>query len=89
MADKTVLMEITKDQLETGLRGVPVGYCTTSSVDPQKGLFYVGEPVEKIADRDPEDVVHLLLEKRWPKLMDAEGKRIDSKLPPPKRATAA
>ena len=23
-------------------------------------------PVEKIADRDPEDVIHLLLHKRWP-----------------------
>jgi citrate synthase len=63
---KQVLMEITKDQLETGLRGVPVGYCTTSAVDPKKGLFYVGEAVENIALRDPEDVIFLLLEKRWP-----------------------
>ena len=28
-----VLMEISKDSLETGLRGVPVGYCTTSAVE--------------------------------------------------------
>jgi citrate synthase len=63
---KTVLMELTKDSLETGLRGVPVGYCTTSSVDPQRGLFYVNQSVEEIAFRDPEDVIYLLLEKRWP-----------------------
>lgn len=63
---KQVLMEITKDQLETGLRGVPVGYCTTSSVDPKRGLFYVGQPLEDLAFRDPEDVIFLLLEKRWP-----------------------
>ncbi|MBA3686187.1 MAG: citrate (Si)-synthase [Planctomycetes bacterium] len=63
---KRVLMELTTDQLETGLRGVPVGYCTTSSVDPVKGLFYVGQPVEDLAERDPEDVIHLLLNKCWP-----------------------
>ncbi len=63
---KQVLMEITADQLETGLRGVPVGYCTTSSVDPHKGLFYVDRPVEELAESDPEDVVYLLLEKTWP-----------------------
>jgi len=61
-----VLMEITKDSLETGLRGVPVGYCTTSAVEADKGLFYVGEAVESIANRDPEDVIHLLLHKQWP-----------------------
>src|ERR1043165_8706014 len=61
-----VLIELTKDSLESGLRGVPVGYCTTSAVEADKGLFYVGEPVEKISDRDPEDVIPLLLHKRWP-----------------------
>jgi citrate synthase len=61
-----VLMEISKDSLETGLRGVPVGYCTTSAVEADKGLFYVGEAVEGIADRDPEDVIYLLLNKSWP-----------------------
>ena len=34
-----VLMEITKEHLETGMRGFPVGYCTTSHVDPLKGYF--------------------------------------------------
>lgn len=65
-AKPDVLMTLTKESLESGLRGVPVGYCTTSAVEADKGLFYVGEPVEKIADRDPEDVIHLLLYKRWP-----------------------
>ncbi len=61
-----VLMELTKDHLETGLRGVPVGYCTTSKVDPMKGLFYVEQPVMDLAQRDPEDVIYLLLNKRFP-----------------------
>jgi citrate synthase len=61
-----VLMEITKESLETGLRGVPVGYCTTSAVEADKGLFYVGEAVEQISDRDPEDVIFLLLNKHAP-----------------------
>ncbi len=55
-----VLFEITEDQLETGLRGFPVGYCTTSSVDPTKGLFYVGRPVPELAHLRPEEVIYLL-----------------------------
>lgn len=54
------LFEVTKDHLETGLRGYPVGYCTTSSVDPQKGLFYVGRPLSAIYTWDPEEVIYLL-----------------------------
>lgn len=61
-----VLFTVTKDHLETGLRGVPVGYCTTSKVDPQTGLHYVGEPITKLAYRDPAEVIFLLLHKRWP-----------------------
>lgn len=64
--EKKVLMELTEDHLETGLRGVPVGYCTTSSVDPVKGLFYVGQAIEDIAEQDPEDVIFLLINKRQP-----------------------
>jgi citrate synthase len=55
-----VLFEITEDQLETGLRGFPVGYCSTSYVDPIKGLFYRGKPVEELAKHTPEYVIHLL-----------------------------
>ncbi|HEY4255456.1 MAG TPA: citrate (Si)-synthase, partial [Chlamydiales bacterium] len=55
-----VLFEITKDQLETGLRGVPVGYCVTSFVDPMKGLTYVGRPISELASLDPMSVIYLL-----------------------------
>lgn len=55
-----VLFEVTKDNLETGLRGYPVGYCTTSSVDPFKGLFYVGHPVSELDSWEPEQVIYLL-----------------------------
>lgn len=55
-----VLFEITKDNLETGMRGYPVGYCTTSSVDPVKGLTYGGKPVSDMADWSPERVIYLL-----------------------------
>jgi len=55
-----VLFEITRDSLETGLRGVPVGYCTTSHVDPKKGLTYVGRPIAELAHRDPMEVIYLL-----------------------------
>lgn len=59
MSDK-ILFEITEDLLETGLRGVPVGYCTTSYVDPQKGLFYRGKPVSELYHYSPEQVIYLL-----------------------------
>jgi citrate synthase len=55
-----VLFEITKDQLETGMRGFPVGYCTTSTVEPYKGLFYAGLAVDEIANWAPERVIYLL-----------------------------
>ncbi len=65
MADKA-LFEITEDHLETGLRGVPVGYCTTSKVDPELGLHYIGRPIAELAEKDPEEVIFLLLDKRFP-----------------------
>lgn len=60
MANEEVIFEITKDHLETGMRGIPVGYCTTSSVDPQKGLHYMGQPVSELANWGPEEVMYLL-----------------------------
>lgn len=56
-----VLFAITKDKLETGLRGFPVGYCTTSTVDPTKGLFYAGRPVTELANWRPEEVIYLIM----------------------------
>lgn len=55
-----VLFEITKDSLESGLRGVPAGYCVTSAVDPMKGLTYVGRPIGELAHRESIDVIYLL-----------------------------
>ncbi|MES2272882.1 MAG: citrate (Si)-synthase [Chlamydiota bacterium] len=55
-----ILFEITRDSLETGLRGVPVGFCTTSHVDPVKGLTYVGRPIAELASRNPIEVIYLL-----------------------------
>lgn len=56
-----VLFEITEDNLETGLRGYPVGYCPTSFVDPQKGLFYKGIAASDLRDRSPEQIIYLLM----------------------------
>jgi citrate synthase len=55
-----ILFQITKDQLETGLRGVPVGYCTTSYVDPQQGLFYIDRPVSDMVSWTPLQTLYLL-----------------------------
>lgn len=59
-----VLFQITRAQLETGLRGFPVGYCTTSHADPQRGLLYVGRPIAELVDHEPEQVIFLLYYKR-------------------------
>ncbi|MEZ4236547.1 MAG: citrate (Si)-synthase [Myxococcota bacterium] len=67
MADGSdVLFSITREQLNTGLRGVPVGTCRTSAVDPNEGVSYVGYPVADLAHHDPEAVVYLLLERELP-----------------------
>lgn len=55
-----VLFEVTKDLLESGMRGYPVGYCTTSTVDPKSGLFYAGKAVSEMTDWQPEQVIYLL-----------------------------
>lgn len=65
-----VLFEITKKNLNQGLRGFPVGTVRTSAVDPMKGVSYVGRPIADVADEDPEKIVYLLLKKRMP--TDAE-----------------
>ena len=54
------LFSIGEEQLETGMRGFPVGYCTTSSVDPHKGLHYQGIPLVELAHLRPEDIIYLL-----------------------------
>lgn len=56
-----VLFEITKEHLETGMRGFPVGYCVTSSVDPMKGLFYRGRPISELYTWEPERILYLLM----------------------------
>lgn len=55
-----VLFEIRKENLDTGLRGYPIGYCITSSVDPIKGLFYAGRSVLEFDQWEPENVMYLL-----------------------------
>ena len=56
-----ILFQITKDNLETGMRGYPVGFCPTSFVEPIKGLFYCGEPISELASNAPEEVIYLLM----------------------------
>ncbi|NGX60845.1 MAG: 2-methylcitrate synthase [Chlamydiae bacterium] len=62
--NEEVLFTVTKDSLETGLRGVPVGYCVTSSVHPENGLFYAGRPINEICSWEPEKVIDLLFRGR-------------------------
>lgn len=55
-----IIFSVTEEHLETGLRGYPVGYCTTSFVDPVKGLFYMDRPVADIVDLEPLELIYLL-----------------------------
>ena len=61
-----VLFPITREHLNTGLRGFPIGTCRTSAVDATEGVSYVGYPVADLAYRDPEEIVYLLLERALP-----------------------
>lgn len=61
-----VLFSITKENLETGLRGYPTGYCPTSYVHPDKGLYYSGIAVDELTGLSLEEVIYLLLYARKP-----------------------
>jgi len=70
--DAEVLFTITKEQLDTGLRGFPVGTVTTSTVNPEKGLYYRGRPVSELIVKSPEEVIYLLLEGHLPSSKELE-----------------
>ncbi len=73
-----VLFQITEENLDTGLRGYPVGYCPTSNVDPMKGLFYAGMPVSELSFENPENVIYLLMhgKKGQPKEVEEFSKKL-------------
>ena len=66
MSDKEVLLQVTTDHLNTGLRGVPVGTCRTSFVTPTEGVHYCGYPISELASFEPEDIIYLLFNKELP-----------------------
>ena len=78
MSDKEVLLEVTSDHLNTGLRGVPVGTCRTSFVTPTDGVHYCGYPIAELAAFAPEDIIYLLFNKELP--TPEQSKQIRSEL---------
>ena len=72
MSDDETIFSISESHLDTGLRGIPVGTCRTSYVDPIEGVHYVGYPVGDLVDLEEEDVVFLLLNKRLPDKEEAQ-----------------
>jgi citrate synthase len=66
MSEKEVLLQVTTDHLNTGLRGVPVGTCRTSFVTPTEGVHYCGYPISELASFAPEDIIYLLFNKELP-----------------------
>ena len=60
MNDEEVIFSITDKNLDSGLRGVPVGTCQTSFVDPYEGVHYVGYPVEDLVNMEEElSLIHI------------------------------
>ena len=68
MSDDKSLFEITSSNLNSGLRGIPVGTCQTSFVTPEEGVHYCGYPISELAMLAPEDVIFLLYNKELPDL---------------------
>tara|TARA_A200000159_G_scaffold89198_1_gene82632 strand:+ start:175 stop:1344 length:1170 start_codon:yes stop_codon:yes gene_type:complete len=66
MEGEETLFNVLESNLDTGLRGIPVGTCQTSYVDPIEGVHYVGYPVEDLVNLEEEDVIYLLLFKELP-----------------------
>ena len=77
MSDKEVLLEVTSDHLNTGLRGVPVGTCRTSFVTPTEGVHYCGYPIAELASFAPEDIIYLLFNKELPTPAQSEEIRAE------------
>lgn len=77
MEDK-ILFEIKESHLNSGLRGFPVGTCGTSKVNPTEGLSYRGYPIKDLADRQPIEVIYLLLKGELPN--KSELKAFNNKL---------
>ena len=75
MSDEETLFSISEGHLDTGLRGIPVGTCKTSYVDPIEGVHYVGYPVGDLANLEEEDVIFLLMNKRLPNGDESEAFR--------------
>ena len=77
MGDEDTLYTITETDLDSGLRGVPVGTCRTSYVDPIEGVHYVGYPVGDLANLEEEDVIYLLMHKRLPTEEESDAFRAE------------
>ena len=71
------IFQIRSENIDSGLRGVPVGTCQTSFVDPLEGVHYVGYPVEDLVDLEEEDVIYLLFNKRLPTDEESEAFRAE------------
>ena len=68
---------LTEANLNSGLRGIPVGTCRTSAVSPEEGVSYVGYPITDLAGLPCESVIYLLLNKRLPNDDEFETLRAD------------
>ena len=77
MSEEETIFTITEANLDSGLRGVPVGTCRTSFVDPIEGVHYVGYPVGDLANLEEEDVIYLLMHKRLPNPEESEAFRAE------------
>jgi len=81
MVRENVIFEVTKDHLQSGLRGIPVGFCSTSYVDETKGLFYAGRPIFEVITWKPAGVIYLLMhgEEADPKTLLAFEKELSQR----------
>lgn len=77
MEGEDTLFNVFESNLDTGLRGIPVGTCQTSYVDPIEGVHYVGYPVEDLVNLEEEDVIYLLLFKELPSPEQSEKFRAE------------
>ena len=80
MSDDESLFEITSSNLNSGLRGIPVGTCRTSFVTPEEGVHYCGYPISELAMSAPEDVIFLLFNKELPNLDESVAFREELQL---------
>ena len=65
--------KITVGSVFGGMRGLPVLFCDTSEILPEKGLLIRGIPIKELSEKIPEDIFWLMLTGELPTKVESQS----------------